>query len=93
MPFFPMPTKEPRNITTTISSAHHAAPDQSPDSDRLNPPASVQAKNRRKRYLDQHPEYFSADLEMTGVYFLCLCLNLDCRLEVSDLLMANLTNL
>lgn len=32
----------------------------------LKPPVSVQAKNRRKRYLDQHPEYFSADLEMAG---------------------------
>ncbi|KAH8701818.1 coiled-coil domain-containing protein-domain-containing protein [Talaromyces proteolyticus] len=30
----------------------------------LKPPPSLQAKNRRKRYLDQHPEYFSADLEM-----------------------------
>ncbi|CAI7571404.1 unnamed protein product [Penicillium manginii] len=25
---------------------------------------SVQIKNRRKRYLDQHPEYFSAELEL-----------------------------
>ncbi|EED17606.1 conserved hypothetical protein [Talaromyces stipitatus ATCC 10500] len=33
-------------------------------SHQLKPPASVQVKNRRKRYLDQHPEYFSADLEM-----------------------------
>ncbi|CRG87646.1 hypothetical protein PISL3812_04666 [Talaromyces islandicus] len=35
-----------------------------PTSSRLKPPASVQVKNRRKRFLDQHPEYFSADLEM-----------------------------
>lgn len=35
-------------------------------SNQLKPPVSVQAKNRRKRYLDQHPEYFSADLEMAG---------------------------
>jgi len=27
---------------------------------------SVQVKNRRKRYLDQHPEYFSAELELAG---------------------------
>lgn len=27
---------------------------------------SVQIKNRRKRYLDQHPEYFSAELELAG---------------------------
>ncbi|KAJ5099473.1 hypothetical protein N7532_006474 [Penicillium argentinense] len=31
-----------------------------PDGKRL----SVQVKNRRKRYLDQHPEYFSAELEL-----------------------------
>ncbi|QKX63537.1 uncharacterized protein TRUGW13939_10708 [Talaromyces rugulosus] len=37
-----------------------------PASSRLKPPASVQVKNRRKRFLDQHPEYFSADLEMAG---------------------------
>lgn len=28
--------------------------------------ASVQVKNRRKRYLDMHPEYFSSDLELAG---------------------------
>jgi hypothetical protein len=27
---------------------------------------SIQVKNRRKRYLDLHPEYFSADLELAG---------------------------
>lgn len=27
---------------------------------------SVRVKNRRKRYLDLHPEYFSADLELAG---------------------------
>lgn len=26
----------------------------------------MQVKNRRKRYLDAHPEYFSADLELAG---------------------------
>lgn len=30
----------------------------------LSPPILV--KNRRKRYLDRHPEYFSADLELAG---------------------------
>lgn len=39
-------------------------------SNQLKPPVSVQAKNRRKRYLDQHPEYFSADLEMAGLSIL-----------------------
>lgn len=34
----------------------------------------VLIKNRRKRYLDLHPEYFSADLELAGPhapYFHC----------------------
>lgn len=26
----------------------------------------TRVKNRRKRYLDMHPEYFSADLELAG---------------------------
>lgn len=33
---------------------------------------SVQVKNRRKRYLDMHPEYFSADLELAGPLALSL---------------------
>lgn len=36
------------------------------DTPQLRPPASIQVKNRRKRYLEKHPEYFSADLEMAG---------------------------
>lgn len=27
---------------------------------------SIKVKNRRKRYLDLHPEYFTADLELAG---------------------------
>lgn len=30
------------------------------------PSAETRVKNRRKRYLDLHPEYFSADLELAG---------------------------
>ncbi|KUL92158.1 hypothetical protein ZTR_02522 [Talaromyces verruculosus] len=55
MPFFPMSTG------LSQEDANDAA---SSASNQLKPPVSVQAKNRRKRYLDQHPEYFSADLEM-----------------------------
>ncbi|KAF3406940.1 hypothetical protein DPV78_001527 [Talaromyces pinophilus] len=55
MPFFPMSTG------LSQEGANDAA---SSASNQLKPPVSVQAKNRRKRYLDQHPEYFSADLEM-----------------------------
>lgn len=29
-------------------------------------PSYIQIKNRRKRYLDLHPEYFSAELELAG---------------------------
>lgn len=28
--------------------------------------SAIQTKNRRKRYLDLHPEYFSAELELAG---------------------------
>lgn len=57
MPFFPMSTGLSQQETTDAAS------------NQLKPPVSVQAKNRRKRYLDQHPEYFSADLEMAGWSF------------------------
>jgi hypothetical protein len=32
-------------------------------------PESIRIKNRRKRYLDMHPEYFGSDLELAGVLF------------------------
>ena len=32
----------------------------------------IQVKNRRKRYLDMHPEYFSAELELAGPLALSL---------------------
>lgn len=61
MPFFPMATGlSQQDANDAASSA----------SNQLKPPVSVQAKNRRKRYLDQHPEYFSADLEMAGLSIL-----------------------
>ncbi|PGH34867.1 hypothetical protein GX50_02317 [[Emmonsia] crescens] len=60
MPFFPMNTGtyvQPNNCNEQIQQQ----PQQPPP---LHPPASVQVKNRRKRYLDSHPEYFSAALEL-----------------------------
>ena len=33
----------------------------------LNLPDSIRIKNRRKRFLDMHPEYFGSDLELAGV--------------------------
>ncbi|KAJ9391938.1 hypothetical protein DTO063F5_697 [Paecilomyces variotii] len=59
MPYFPM------NTGNKIESdaPKEALPEQRPGHT-TNPPASVIVKNRRKRYLDAHPEYFSADLEL-----------------------------
>jgi len=39
------------------------------------PSVEMRAKNRRKRYLDTHPEYFSADLELAGRPALSLLFN------------------
>ncbi|OAX82793.1 hypothetical protein ACJ72_02848 [Emergomyces africanus] len=61
MPFFPMNTgtyvQEPNNCNKQTQQQAQQPP-------LLHPPASVQVKNRRKRYLDAHPEYFSAALEL-----------------------------
>jgi len=58
MPLFPMSTES--NEITENALAHGSGYALSV----LRPPKSIQVKNRRKRYLDQHPEYFSSDLEM-----------------------------
>ncbi|KAL1971034.1 hypothetical protein VTN77DRAFT_2868 [Rasamsonia byssochlamydoides] len=60
MPHFPMNT----GIPTTQGSKDAAASEKKSTTHELKPPASIQVKNRRKRYLEKHPEYFSADLEM-----------------------------
>ncbi|PYI08720.1 hypothetical protein BO78DRAFT_364043 [Aspergillus sclerotiicarbonarius CBS 121057] len=57
MPHFPMGTgvnpdaDSPQMEPTTTKRAQ-------------SPSAATKVKNRRKRYLDMHPEYFSADLEL-----------------------------
>lgn len=56
MPLFPMNTGFKPSEDTTSDARH----------------PSVQVKNRRKRYLDLHPEYFSADLELAGPLALSL---------------------
>ncbi|OXV11779.1 hypothetical protein Egran_00459 [Elaphomyces granulatus] len=62
MPYFPMTNSRCTISATEWSiSGDDVAPATKPP---VNPPASVQIKNRRKRYLDQHPGYFSADLEL-----------------------------
>jgi len=32
------------------------------------PPPDVQTRNKRKRYLELNPEYFSRDLEFAGLH-------------------------
>lgn len=60
MPYFPMNTgKNIESGALIVSETRSRHPP-------MNPPASVTVKNRRKRYLDAHPEYFSADLELAG---------------------------
>jgi hypothetical protein len=56
MPLFPMGTGVEQDLQTIHK--HDAA--SGPIS------AATRIKNRRKRYLDLHPEYFSADLELAG---------------------------
>lgn len=43
------------------------APQNPPQVARVHPPASTTAKNRRRRYLDTHPEYFGSNLELSGI--------------------------
>ncbi|KAL2010270.1 hypothetical protein VTN00DRAFT_6077 [Thermoascus crustaceus] len=60
MPYFPMNTGKTESDTQN-DAAHGTTSLKRP----VVPPASVQVKNRRKRYLDKHPEYFSSpDLEL-----------------------------
>ena len=54
------------NHRTSAAGSNDRRDDQSRERPPLRPPASLKVKNRRKRYLDKHPEYFSADLEMAG---------------------------
>lgn len=56
MPHFPM--------STGVQSSQDASSDAQH--------ASIKVKNRRKRYLDLHPEYFTADLELAGPLALSL---------------------
>lgn len=44
----------------------HAQEDTASESKSMQPSVDMRVKNRRKRYLDMHPEYFSADLELAG---------------------------
>lgn len=44
----------------------HAQKDTASESKSIQPSVEIRVKNRRKRYLDMHQEYFSADLELAG---------------------------
>jgi hypothetical protein len=61
MPHFPM------------DSGFKSSPESSRDNNN-NTKLSIQTKNRRKRYLDLHPEYFSAELELAGPRALPHCI-------------------
>lgn len=51
--------KRERSISPFIMAAPRS---RSPDA-----LARIRVKNRRKRYLDTHPEYFSSNLELAGL--------------------------
>lgn len=59
MPHFPMGT----GLETEMD---HDREDVKSESQSSQPSVEMRLKNRRKRYLDMHPEYFSADLELAG---------------------------
>jgi hypothetical protein len=65
MPHFPMNTG---TLVERKATANEKQTEQLPDEPQraAHPPSSVQVKNRRKRYLDTHPEYFGPDLELAG---------------------------
>lgn len=63
MPFFPPGTGT--GTTFNVENGRHA--DTIMSSEEALSPSRIRVKNRRKRYLDLHPEYFtSANLELAG---------------------------
>jgi hypothetical protein len=62
MPFFPSGTG------TAIDVEKDRQLDMIMSSEGTQSPSPIRIKNRRKRYLDLHPEYFtSANLELAGL--------------------------
>lgn len=56
------------NVQMSDDDLHGAEPNEHQDSRAQR----LKVKNRRKRYLDLHPEYFdSAELELAGLSFHC----------------------
>lgn len=60
MPHFPTGTG------LDMETTEHDQEDSMSESTSTQLSAETRVKNRRKRYLDMHPEYFSADLELAG---------------------------
>ncbi|KAI1915639.1 hypothetical protein LOZ61_001571 [Ophidiomyces ophidiicola] len=58
MPHFPM------NTGSVVASSNAKDEQEERQTAPVRPPASIQIKNRRKRYLETHPDYFSAGLEL-----------------------------
>ncbi|OJJ48324.1 hypothetical protein ASPZODRAFT_130306 [Penicilliopsis zonata CBS 506.65] len=56
MPWLPLDPEEDMNSDAQENSE--------PPSKPVETPTAMQVRNRRKRYLDAHPEYFSAELEL-----------------------------
>jgi len=64
MPHFPAGTGMAEDTKEDATSDSRPTP--FPDSVQTTPDA-IRVKNRRKRYLDTHPDYFSASLELAGL--------------------------
>ncbi|KAI1943497.1 hypothetical protein LOZ66_000080 [Ophidiomyces ophidiicola] len=52
------------NTGTVVASSNAKDEQEEQQTAPVRPPASIQIKNRRKRYLEAHPDYFSAGLEL-----------------------------
>lgn len=64
MPLFPVVARPDEQRDTEMSLDSAATPEMDPHAQR------IRIKNRRKRYLDLHPEYFkSPELELAGRRF------------------------
>ena len=61
-----LPEKSPLSIHSTIALPRSRSPTSV---------ARIRTKNRRKRYLDLHPDYFSSALELAGLPLPCIHLS------------------
>lgn len=68
MPYFPMDLA-PVPVAIGRQDPEAVNEDDGSSSPPIHPPKSIQVKNRRKRYLELHPDYFSPELELAGTSF------------------------